>query len=98
MCKAYAPVREDAAKRKAATSRDAPRNAKGQLQPVGEQIPQPERDSRKTRTVRAKIAETNPKYIDLADRLYVEDREAFEQVHKGEKTLTQVQRDEREAR
>jgi len=78
-------VREDAEKRQKAT-RAKPGGEVGTRKAV-EQIPQPTAtaDSRKTRAVRAKIAETNPKYIDLADRLYVEDREAFEQVQREER-------------
>ena len=52
-----------------------------------EQIPQDNPEDRKTRTVRARTAKTNPKYIDLADKLVEKRPDLMEQVERGEKVL-----------
>ena len=51
------------------------------------------RGERETRDIRAKVAGTNPKYINLADRLINEHPDLAAQVETGEKTMSQVQRE-----
>lgn len=96
---AYAPVREAAKARRLSTLK--------QNAPVPEQIPERDgpslsqqamaavrpRSDGETRQIRAKAAGTNPKYIDIADRLVSERPELAAEVEAGRKTLTQVQRD-----
>ena len=52
--------------------------------------------SAQTRDIRAKTAGTNPKYIDLADRLVKERPDLADQVEAGKKTLSQVTREIRQ--
>jgi len=65
----YAPIRQDAAKRKA----QAPGKPRGKKQAsVPQQIAdeKSDRHARETTAVCAKSAGTNPKYIGLADKLH----------------------------
>ena len=90
----YAPIREAAKARQAATSSAAPRNEKGQVQPVTQFIASPEkRGERTTEAIRAKAAGTNRTYINVADKLVAEHPAKAEQVERGEKTIAQVTRE-----
>jgi len=85
----YAPVREAAKERQREHGGTAPGRAKETLVVP---VPQVSADDRKTRTLRAKAAGTNAKYIDLADRLVEERPELAEQVGSGAMSLTQAHR------
>ena len=84
MTDAYAPVRE-AAKERQGERTDLKRNIQ---EIIPESKPQPQ-----TRDIRSKPAGTNPKYIDLADKLVKERPDLAEQVEKGKKKLSQVARE-----
>jgi len=93
MAETYAPVREAAKERKAATI-----PAKGQKgfqsssvsQLIGEHKQDPH--DRTTDAVRAKAAGTNRTYIQLADKLVKDNPHLAEKVERGEQTLSQVAR------
>jgi len=102
MTDAYAPVREAAKERQVEAGKN---HGRGQ-EKVVEQIPQPiENTSQravryikedappKTRDIRAKAAGTNPKYINIADRLVDERPDLAQQVESGKKTISQVTRE-----
>lgn len=88
MTDAYRAVREAARERQFST-------LKQNASTVVEQIPQRE-PAPKTRDIRAKTSGTNPKYIDLADKLVKERPDLAEQVEAGKKTLSQVNREIRQ--
>jgi N6-adenosine-specific RNA methylase IME4 len=94
MSDAYAPVKEAAKARQVDAGKE---HGRGQ-QKLVEQIPQPieNKPEPKTRDVRAKTAGTNPKYIDLADKLVEERPDLVADVESGKKTLSQVQREIRQ--
>ena len=93
----YAAVEEDAKKREQSGKGQDGSGGRGRKRNPVEFVPQGlDADDRKTRTIRAKTAGTNPKYIDAADELLDEHPDLAEQVERGEKTLTQVQRELRE--
>jgi len=54
-----------------------------------------ENEQNKTRTKAAEIFNTNRTYVTEAQRLRIEKPEVFEQVKRGEKTITEVKRDEK---
>ena len=98
---AYAAVRV-AAKERQGTRNDLKHDIVEKIpqsSEVVEQIPQaiepqePKKLEPKTRDIRAKVAGTNPKYINLADRLVNEHPDLAAQVETGEKTMSQVQRE-----
>lgn len=84
---AYAAVREAAQERQQAKLPSKGTQGFKKVH-LGELIP-----PNKTRDTRAKVANTNPKYIDLADKLVAERPDIAEQVKQGKKTLTQVGRE-----
>ena len=99
---AYAPVREAAKERQVEAGKT---HGRGQ-EKVVEQIPQPiesvsqkavryakENTPPKTRDIRAKTAGTNPRYINIADRLVDERPDLATQVESGKKTISQVVRE-----
>lgn len=90
MTDAYAPVREAAKERQAKAVSDRHRRDRGEV--VKEKIPELE-GAPQTRDIRAKTAGTNPKYIDLADKLVRDRPDLAEQVEAGKKTLSQITRD-----
>jgi hypothetical protein len=87
---AYAPVREAAKERQTEAIRKG--NRTRHESPVVEKIPQLETKP-KTRDIRAKTAGTNPKYINIADRLVDERPDLATQVESGKKTISQVVRE-----
>ena len=67
----YQPVKEDAGRRECSGKGPDDSGGRGRKKNLVEQIPQgSDKESRKTRSVRVKSAGTNPKYIDLADKLH----------------------------
>lgn len=105
MTDAYAPVRE-AAKERQHKGNDLKRNIVEQIpqseyEPKKgvEQIPQVFRKAAepKTRDIRAKAAGTNSKYIDLADKIVETRPDLAAEVEAGRKTLSQVNREIRNA-
>ena len=92
----YAPVREAAKERqeegRKKGGKTAGRGRRKQTDSSVEFVPQSYRDDRRTRTLRARAAGTNAKYIDLADHLVEEQPELAEKVGSGEISLTQAQR------
>jgi N6-adenosine-specific RNA methylase IME4 len=98
MFQAYQVVREDAEKRQQEAGARGKEGGRGKKKTPTQQIAEgfPSRTERETRTVRAKTSGTNRTYIDLADKLLAEHPDVAEQVEKGKKTLTQVQREMRE--
>ena len=105
MTDAYAPVREAAKERQKEAGGD--KKSKEYRGSLVEQIPQP-KDSRaeertkekpapKTRDTRAKAAGTNAKYIDAADKILADHPEMAADIESGKKTLSQAQRELRQA-
>ncbi|MFH1919716.1 MAG: MT-A70 family methyltransferase [Planctomycetota bacterium] len=79
------------AKGRKAQAKGKPRGEKAS---DGKQI-SPEKEDRKTSTRRARAAGTNRRYLEAAERLLEEAPEKLEPVEKGEKTLSQVLREEK---
>ena len=96
MTDAYAIVRAAAKDRqRQAVIERHQRQAQGIVQ---ELIPElaPEKPAPQTRDTRAKAAGTNPKYIDLADKILEQRPDLVADVDAGKKTLSQVQREMRQ--
>jgi hypothetical protein len=89
MYETYKSVKEDAAKRERGGGMIAGR---GRPKPR-ESIPQAKAEDNKTRSIRAKVAGTNPKYVDLADRLVRERPDIAEKVESGQLTLSRAKKD-----
>jgi len=93
MLKVYAPVKAAAKERQRKHGGTVPGRPK---ETPPESVPEVKAGDRETRTLRAKAAGTNAKYIDLADQLVEKHPDLAEQVERGEKSLTQVGRELRE--
>jgi len=81
---------KEAKERQLATSKYALRDQKGQVRPVAEKIPQPEKG--RARDQAAKLVGVNPHYVTDAKRISQQDPELAEQVRAGKLTLTQARR------
>jgi hypothetical protein len=89
--------REEAAERQAAQS-EKPRNEKGQLQPLPQQIGEVARDKHDSESdsQAAKLGGTNRQYIADARKLRETAPESFDAIKRGEKTITEVKREQKE--
>lgn len=89
----YREVKQAAQERKQATqAKPGEKVGNHQAAKVPEKIPAPKNES-ETREVRAKVAGTNGKYINLADKIIEERPDLAAKVEQGEMTLSQVQRE-----
>ena len=87
MTDAYAVIRQAARDRQVAALKQ-----NQQEDPVKELIPE-RKEPAQTRDIRAKVAGTNAKYIDIADKLVEERPDLVADIEAGKKTITQVQRE-----
>jgi DNA methylase len=88
-------LQDEAAKRRAATSTEAPRDEHGRVQPVSQQVgspADPHRHEGQATQQAAKTFQTNREYVAEADRLRREDRETFEAVKAGKTSLKAVKK------
>jgi N6-adenosine-specific RNA methylase IME4 len=103
MVKAYAAevekLKEEARERQRATGANAPRNEKGQLQPVSQLIDSPveDRNLHRTDATRARLTGTNRQYLHDAEKIRNDYPEQAEAIKKGEKTISQVAREIKKA-
>ena len=100
MLDVYAPIKQAAAERKAATqlngkTEDGEPAFKTSVTQLIES-PDTDKNTRSTDAKRAELAGTNRQYINVADRLIEEHPEYVTAIESGEKSITQVQRELKE--
>jgi len=98
----YAPVRADAEERQKSQAERGKEGGRGKKKDktLREQIPEglekdekkKKADAKRTNSIRAKVAGTNRKYIDMADKLIKESPETVAQIERGETTLSKVKK------